>query len=279
MKHSISRTQKLIPAVLMGLITLTTLLGSCGNMRTLTYMQGSFDTAKLSQVNFPEPIIQKGDLLSIIVYSDNPEATKLYNQTLINSGASTPAGSTQSGGSGESVAGNSPTAPGYLVDENGNIELQGIGLLHVDSMTRAVLKDTLSRRLAPFLTNPYYTIRFLNRHYTMLGEVQKPGVYAITDRVNLLEALGVAGDMTFFGRRDNVLVIRETNGKRQFARLDLTKPEIIASPYFYVQQNDVIIFEANKKKIAANDQTTIRNVSLAATVISVFAIIYSVFRN
>ena len=242
-------------------------------------MQGSFDTAKLSQVNFPEPIIQKGDLLSIIVYSDNPEATKLYNQTLINSGSSTPAAGTQGGGSAESVAGSSPTAPGYLVDENGNIEMQGLGLLHVDSMTRAVLKDTLSRRLAPYLTNSYYTIRFLNRHYTMLGEVQKPGVYAITDRVNLLEALGVAGDMTFFGRRDNVLVIRETNGKRQFARLDLTKPEIIASPYFYVQQNDVIIFEANKKKIAANDQTTIRNVSLAATVISVFAIIYSVFRN
>ena len=158
--------------------------------------------------------------------------------------------------------------------------MQGLGLLHVDSLTPSVLKDTLAHRLAPFLTNPYYTIRFLNRHYTMLGEIGRPGVYAITgDRLNLLEALGVAGDMTFFGRRDNVLVIRETNGKRQFARLDLTKPEIIASPYFYLQQNDVIIFEANKKKVAANDQTTIRNVSLAATVISVFAIIYSVFRN
>ena len=278
MKHRISRTQKLIPAVLMGLITLTTLLGSCGNMRTLTYMQGSFDTAKLSQVNFPEPIIQKGDLLSIIVYSDNPEATKLYNQTLINSGPST-AGA-QSGGAGESPGGSSPTAPGYLVDENGNIEMQGIGLVHIDSLTRRALKDTLDHRLAPYLTNPYYTIRFLNRHYTMLGEVGKPGIYAITgDRVNLLEALGAAGDMTFFGRRDNVLVIRETNGQRQFARLDLTKPEIIVSPYFYLQQNDVIIFEANKKKVAANDQTTVRNVSLAATVISVFAIIYSIFRN
>jgi polysaccharide biosynthesis/export protein len=97
--------------------------------------------------------------------------------------------------------------------------------------------------------------------------------------VNLLEALGVAGDMTFFGRRDNVLVIRESNGKRQFARLDLTKPEIIASPYFYLQQNDVVIFEATKKKITANDQTTVRNVSLAATLISLFAIIYSVFKK
>jgi polysaccharide export outer membrane protein len=278
MKHTISKTPKLIPAML-GLITLAMLLGSCGNTRALTYMQGSFDTARLSQVKIPEPIIQKGDLLSIIVYSDNLEATKLYNQTLINSGASIQAGA-PNGGAIENSLGNSPTTPGYLVDENGNIEMQGIGLLHVDSLTRRALKDTLDQRLAPFLTHPYYTIRFLNQHYTMLGEIAKPGLYAITgDRVNLLEALGVAGDMTFFGRRDNVLVIRETNGVRQFARLDLTKPEIIASPYFYMQQNDVIIFEANKKKVAANDQTTVRNVSLAATVISLFAIIYSIFRN
>jgi polysaccharide biosynthesis/export protein len=278
MKHTISRAPKALPALLMGLITITMSLGACTNMRTLTYMQGSFDTAKLSQVKVPEPIIQKGDLLSIIVYSDNQEATKLYNQPLINSAPST--AGTQSGGVGESTPGSSPTTPGYLVDENGNIELQGIGLVHVDSLTRGALKDTLDHRLAPFLTNPYYTIRFLNRHYTMLGEIGRPGIYAISgDRVNLLEALGVAGDMTFFGRRDNVLVIRETNGKRQFARLDLTKPEIIASPYFYLQQNDVVIFEANKKKITANDQTTVRNVSLAATLISLFAIIYSVFKK
>jgi polysaccharide export outer membrane protein len=238
-------------------------------------MQGSFDTAKLSRVKFDEPIVQKGDLLSIIVYSDNYDATKLYNQTLVGGAASTVASS-----SSASSLPNSPTTPGYLVDANGNIEMQGVGLLHVDSMTRERLRDTLNRRLLPYLTNPYYTIRFLNRHYTMLGEVGRPGIYAIDgERINLFEALGVAGDMTFFGRRDNVLVIRETNGKRDFARLDLTKPEILASPYFYLQQNDVIIFEASKKKIAANDQTVVRNVSLAATVISVFAILYSIFRN
>jgi polysaccharide biosynthesis/export protein len=278
MRYSISRTQKLIPAGLIGLITMAMLLGSCGNTRTLTYMQGSFDTAKLSQVVYTEPIIQKGDLLNIIIYSDNADATKLYNQTLINAGSSTQSSATNSSSLG-GLSGNSPTAAGYLVDENGNIELQQIGILHVDGETTKALKDTLNSRLTPYLTNPYYTIRFLNRHYTMLGEVEKPGIYSITDRTNLLEALGLAGDMTFYGRRDNVLVIRETKGKREFARLDLTKPEIIASPYFYMQQNDVVIFEPNKKKIAANDQVTSRNVSLAATIISVFALIYSIFRK
>ena len=278
MKHTILRTPKWISPGLIGLaglIAMTMLLGACSNIRTLTYMQGSFDTAKLSKVKFEEPIIQKGDLLSIIVYSDNYEATKLYNQTLVGGAASIAVGS-----AGTSSLPSSPTTPGYLVDANGNIEMQGVGLLHVDSMTRQRLRDTLNSRLLPFLTNPYYTIRFLNRHYTMLGEVGRPGIYGIDgERVNLFEALGVAGDMTFYGRRDNVLVIRETNGKRDFARLDLTKPEIISSPYFYLQQNDVIIFEANKKKIAATDQTVVRNVSLGATIISVFAIIYSIFRN
>jgi polysaccharide export outer membrane protein len=166
------------------------------------------------------------------------------------------------------------------VDEKGNIEFQGLGLIHVDSLTRSTLRDTLNERLKPFLTNPYYNIRIVNRRYTMLGEVGKPGIYSISgDQVNLFEAIGLAGDLTFYGRRDNVLVIRQTNGKRQFARLDLTKPEILISPYFYLQQNDLVIVEANKRKIAANDQVAARNVSIIATVVSTAAIVYSIFRN
>jgi polysaccharide export outer membrane protein len=113
----------------------------------------------------------------------------------------------------------------------------------------------------------------------MLGEVAKPGMYTLPgDRVNILEAIGLAGDLTFYGRRDNVLIVRENNGKREFARLDLTKPEIMGSPYFYLQQNDMVIVEQNKKKVAANDQVTTRNVTIAATIISTLAILYSIFR-
>jgi len=270
----------IVSALICGCIAI--LFGSCGNTRQLTYMQGTFDTAKLSQAKFVDPLIQKGDLISIIVYSDNPEATKIYNQTLINAGPSSAGSSQQDEGSakGADVSGSAPTTAGYLVDENGNIEFQGLGLLHVEGLTRTALKDTLNGRLTPFLVNPYYAIRFLNYRFTMLGEITKPGIYNIPgDRINLLEAIGLAGDMTYYGRRDNVLVMRETNGKRSFARLDLTKPDIIVSPYFYLQQNDVVIFEANKRKVAANDQVTMRNVSMAATVVSVVAILYSIFRK
>jgi polysaccharide biosynthesis/export protein len=257
---------------------LATVSSSCYNTKKLTYMQGKFDTAKYTQVVTTDPVIQKGDLLSIIVYSDNPEATRIYNQILITGATSGASGASAAGVEG--LSGSAPTSAGYLVDEAGNIEFQGLGLLHVDGLTRGALKDTLDARLKTFLTNPYYIIRFLNYRFTMLGEVTRPGIYSISgDRLNLFQALGMAGDMTYYGRRDSVLVIRETDGKREFARLDLTKPEILGSPYFYVHPNDIVIFEATKTKVIANDQTTLRNLTIATSVISLFAIIYTIFRN
>jgi polysaccharide biosynthesis/export protein len=280
MKYNSWSSLKFILTGMFGLAFLAVIFSSCGSVKELTYIQGPFDTAKLSQAKIIDPIIQKGDLLSIIVYSDNPEATKIYNQPLIATTAASSGSNADANGNSSAIAGPMPNSAGYLVDENGNMEFQGLGLIHVDSLTRSTLRDTLNERFKPFLTNPYYNIRIINRKYTMLGEVARPGIYSISsDQVNLFQALGLAGDMTFYGRRDNVLFIRETNGKRQFARLNLTKPEILISPYFYLQQNDIIIIEANKNKVAANDQVTLRNISILATVISVFAIVYDLIRN
>jgi len=254
---------------------------SCGNVRSLTYLQGKFDTAKLSKLNNVEPVIRKGDLLSIIVFSDNPDATKIYNQSVINVPTSSPGSSSASSEmSGASIGSGATTAPGYQVDEKGDIVFQGLGKLHVEGLTKAELKDTLDSRLKEYLKNPYYNIRFLNYKFTMLGEITKPGVISIPgERVNLLEALALSGDMTFYGRRDNVLVIRESNGQREWARLDLTKPEVVTSPYFYLQQNDVVIVEATNKKASASDVVTARNISIALAAVSTFAIVYSIFRK
>ncbi len=166
------------------------------------------------------------------------------------------------------------------MDGDGNIVFQGIGKLKVEGLTKAALNDTLDARLSPFLQNPYYSIRFLNYKFTMMGEVMKPGEYSIPgERVNLLEAIAMSGDLTAYANRDSVFVIRENNNKREFAWLNLTKPEIMASPYFYVQQNDIIIVEPNKKKSVANDIVTTRNVSLALAFISTFALVYSLFHH
>jgi polysaccharide biosynthesis/export protein len=280
---SSKRSVLLLQGLVAGL--LLTIFSSCGNTRQLVYLQGKFDTAELSKVVYPEPIIQKGDILGIIVYSDNPEATRIYNQSEITvagsssaAGAGGGGGTNPSGGAG-SISGANPSSGGYMVDENGNIEFQGLGIIHVDSLTRAQLKDTLDAKLKDFLTNPYYSIRFLNYKFTMLGEISKPGVYPIGgDRISLFDALGLSGDLTFYGRRDNILVIRQAFGKREFARLDITKPEILKSPYFYLHAGDVVIVEPNAKKVVANDQTTLRNISILTAVISTFAIIYSIFK-
>jgi len=258
---------------------------SCGNTRQITLMQGKFDTAALSQIKVTEPVIQKGDLLSIIVYSDNPQTTALYNQSLvIVSGSNTAVGGATQGGTGSNAGAlnaGSPTTPGYLVDESGNIQFQGLGVLHIEGLNKAQLKNLLDSKLKDsLLINPYYNIRFMNYRFTMLGEINHPGIFGIPgERLSILEALGLAGDLTFYGRRDNVLFIRENNGKREFARLDLTKPEIMSSPYFYLQQNDIVIVEASKKKIAASDQVTIRTITITATVVSTLAILYGIFRK
>jgi polysaccharide export outer membrane protein len=262
---------------------------SCTNTRHLTYMQGSFDTTKLSKVDYPEPVIRRGDILSIVIYSDNPAATAIFNQMQLGGSGNpgTGGGGTTTGGStGQPVSsstggssGGSSGSGGYLVDESGNIEFYQLGVIHVDSITRSQLKDTLDTRLKPYLQNPYCTIRFLNYRFTMLGEISHPGVFNMPgEHLNLLEALGLGGDLTFYGRRDNVLVIRQNEDKREFARLDLTKPDVIASPYFTIQPNDIIYIEANKKKVVASDQTTLRNISIATSVISTLAILYTLFK-
>lgn len=240
-------------------------------------MQGSFDTARLSQIQLSDPCIQKGDLISIIVYSDNPQATAIYNQSLITVATGAGGGAASEPG-GAAMSGGALSSPGYLVDETGNIEFQELGTLHVEGLTRTALKDTLTARLKEYLKNPYFNIRFLNYKFSMLGELTRPGTYTIPgEHINILEALGLAGDITVYGRRDNVLVIREVNGKREWGRLDLTKPEVMASPYFYLQQNDVVIVDPNKSKAASGD-LTVRNISIAATVVTTLAVIISLLR-
>jgi len=257
------------------LLALIVAVSSCGSTRKLQYMQGAFDTAKLSSYTIPEPKIQQGDLLSITVYSESPAASSFYNQGSSVSGT-TPTMNLASSSGPPSSSG----AGGYLVDANGNIKFQSVGNLHVEGFTKVQLSTVLDSLLQTYLTKPYSVVRFLNYKITLIGDVARPGVYSIpSERINILEAIGLAGDLTITGRRDNILVMREQNGKRQWGRIDLTKPDIFSSPFYQLEQNDVIYVDLTRNKAAASDQTTVRNVSIAATVISTFAIIYSILKK
>jgi polysaccharide biosynthesis/export protein len=245
---------------------------SCGNVRQLQYLQGQFDTAALSRVNYPKPVIQRNDLLNITVYSDNPVASAYYNLPAQPNLTTT----------GTMVQGSAPAlnaGSSYLVDDSGNIQFPGLGTLAVAGLNKDQLYQLLKTRLADKLQNAYFIIRLANYRVTMIGEVAKPGEFTIpNERVSLLEAIGLAGDLTPYGRRDNILVIREINGERTFQRLNLKDPGVLASPYFYLQPNDVVIVDLNRNKAAANDQVTVRNISLATSIISVLAILVGVLR-
>jgi polysaccharide biosynthesis/export protein len=248
------------------LLLLLIKLSACVNPRQIQYVQGHFDTAKLSQYVLKEPRIQVGDLLSIVVYSDNPEATALYNLPNV---------------AGTSTMGANTTNSGYLVDDQGDIHLQGIGRLHIAGLTKQELITLLNQKLSPFLKNPYFSVRFLNYKVTLLGEVNKEGMYTFsTERVNIFDAIGLAGGLTIYARRENVMVIREANGRREFARLNLTDPEVFNSPYYFLQQNDLIVVDPTKGKATASEQVTLRNISVISGLVSTLAIVYSlIIRN
>lgn len=252
---------------------------SCKAPRQVQYLQGPIDTAVLSKINIPEPVIQKGDLVGITVYSDNPEVTAVYNQQMATTAISS--ATTSAAGLSAAIGQTSPSMPGYLVDANGDIRFQSLGLLHVEGMTRTALEQTLNEKLRPYLKNPYCNIRFLNYKFTMLGEVTRQGVYSIpNEKISILEALGMAGDITLYGEKDSILVMREMNGKRSFGYLDVSKPEVMLSPYYYLRQNDVVIVKANPKKPDITEQSATRRLATVATITSMLvslALIFSRF--
>jgi len=257
------------------IVVLPGFMVSCVGSKPVAYFKGGLDTMQLQNVQIPDQLIQKGDILSIVIYSDNVEATAIFNQAAGGSAVASPQG----------MKGNTPTAAGaangYLVDNNGNIRLHSIGLLQVEGFTRQQLEELITQKLIQLgvLTNPYCIIRFNNFKIIVLGEVANPGVFTIpTEKASVLEALGMAGDITMYGRKDLVMLIRENQGKRTYANLDLTDPLIFSSPNFYLRQNDVLVVQADKRKMTASDQQTLQYATLAFTAISTIALLINLFK-
>ena len=243
---------------------------SCGSLKQLQYLQGNIDTAALRDIKFTEPHIQKGDLLNITIYSDNQLASSLYNQ----------GGSLSSTNLSAGIVIPTVTTPGYLVNQDGNIQLYELGMVKAEGLSKRQLSLMLARQYAErnLLKNPFVEVRFLNFKVTVIGDVNSPGVHAFTtDKVSVFDAIGQAGDLTVYAKRDNILIVREVNDVRTFSRLDLTDPNVFNSPFYYLQQNDMIVVDPTKVKATTTDQT-FRTISIATSAISLVAIILSFFR-
>jgi polysaccharide export outer membrane protein len=247
-------------------------LSSCTTYKQLQVLQGEIDSTKFSQFKVPEQKVQKGDQLSIAVYSDNAAASAMFNTGSIPSVGSA---STQFPGSGVNQQANI-----YEVDSEGMIFFPQIGKLKIEGLTKEGITALLNSMLRDkYLTNPYYVIQFLNLKITVFGDVNKPGVYPlIRANTNIFEALTLAGDLTYYAKRENVLVIREQDGRRVFARIDITKPDVFNSPYYYLQQNDMVFVDMRKGKANSVDQTWLRNTSLLLSVLTTITIMINIFR-
>jgi polysaccharide export outer membrane protein len=204
-----------------------------------------------------ESVIQKNDLLNITVSSLNPEASLVFN--LPNQAAAVSSLSVATNPNGMSgSSGNLQQPMGYLVSTDGTIKFPVLGAIQAAGLTKKQLEQSITNSLTEkkLLTDPIVNVRFLNFRVTVLGEVARPTTINVgNERISVLEALGLAGDLTIYGKRDNVLLIREEGPNKIIHRLDLNSEKILSSPYYYLKTNDVVYVEPNKTKVASTSRT------------------------
>lgn len=241
------------------------ILSSCAPNRNLVYFSDLGDKKEYSEkiANLNEPKIQPDDLLSILVTSLSPEANALFNR-----GAMPGIGGKNTSSQGAAYAQGNNFNESYLVDKNGIIDFPVLGKVTVGGLTLNQAKEMLTQRLQQYLKDPIIYVRLLNFKVTVIGEVNNPSTFTIpSEKINVLEALGLAGDMTPFGRRETVLIYREEAGTRTMARINLNSREVISSPYFYLQQNDVVYVEPHEI-LQSKTSNADRNARIAQLTIS-----------
>jgi polysaccharide export outer membrane protein len=232
MKYSTAK--KLIPVIFV------TLLFSCASRQDVVYYQNIDNMAQQQKINSYEIRIQPDDLLMIIVSAEDPEIALPFNLRSI---------AVQNPGSLDAAMGQQSMQL-YLVDAAGSIEFPVLGKLKVGGLSRSEVLQMVQQKIGVYIKNPIINLRVMNFKVSVQGEVSSPGTYTVdSERVTLVEAISKAGDLTIYGKRDNILIIREIDGVKSYNRVDITKADFMSSPFYYLAQNDVVYVEPNKTKI------------------------------
>lgn len=253
--------------------TIIILLYSC-SYKNLTYFKNvsnaedAYRTGQNISLAPQIPLLVKvDDVLSVNVTTVDPQG----KATMPINALSGLEYSTMSGG--QSVAYNKSML-GYLVNKSGEIELPILGTVKVEGLTTSEATALIKEKASVYFKNPTVNVRLLNFRVTVLGEVTKPGTYSVdNERVSVLDAIGFAGDLTVYGRRENVMLLRETAGVKKAIRMNLNDANIISSPYFYLLQNDVVYVEPTKNRAVQSDAATTRNSSIIIGAAGVMAVI------
>ena len=247
---------KLNPNRLQNLIVILALIiiSSCASRQDLVYFQDEI-ASETDALGFSHELVYKtDDMLTIDVSALDPEAAIPFNLSAVSY-------NTKSVISAQGTL----KMQTYLIDTNGNIEFPVIGTIKLGDLTRTQATAHMKEVLSEYIKNPIVNIRLANFTITVIGEVNKPGTFTVTDeRISLTEALGLAGDLTIYGKRDNVFLIRDNNGKKQYAKLDLTSIKVLNSPNYYLAQNDVIYVEPNNAKIRQSSYNQNNGVIISA---------------
>ena len=253
------------------------LLCACSTPKNITYFQDSDsvenELALKKGIKY-QPRICGGDLLTITVSAVDPSAVAPFNLPAVSY-----AKQTQQEFNGTHDITASQALQSYTVDSEGYINFPVLGKIKLGGLAKQEASELLKERIASFVSDPIVNIQIVNFKITVLGEVTKPGTYPVnSDRVSLLDAIGLANDLTIYGNRKNVLLVRDSDGKKEMIRFDLTKSDMFDSPYFYLQQNDVVYVEANnaRKKNANYSQAEQFNVTIASAIISSISVISGV---
>lgn len=234
-------------------------LSSCASSKRLSYFQNIPDSERPVAVQiaeYTEPVIRPDDILEININMVDPQAAMVINNQ------------------NESVA-NSVSASGYLVDKAGFVEIPILGRVKLAGMSTFEAKEHLQQLASEFYRNPVVDVRYTNFRVTVLGEVSNPASYVMpNERVSILDAIGYAGDLTVYGKRDNILLIRKNpQGENVAIRMDITDKEILNSPYFYLKQNDIVYVEPSRTRLLNADNTIPRYLTLAATLVSAYVLL------
>ncbi len=266
--------QKKVKGILSCLIAIF-LLASCQAYKKVPYLQDPEVVGQaVQQETLYDAKIMPKDQLTVVVSCTNPELAAPFNLTGAGSAGMT---------AGNSQSASQSSQQTYLVDNEGNINFPVLGALKVGGLTKKEVEQMVMEKLKPYIKeNPIVTVRMVNYKISVLGEVARPGTFTISnEKVNLLEALAMAGDMTIYGIRDNVKLIREgADGKQQIITLDLNKAETLLSPYYWLQQNDIVYVTPNKAKARNSDISNSTSIWFSATsiLISLASLLVNILR-
>ena len=239
------------------------LFTSCGSLKKVTYFQ-DVDQANLPEYEYlaeSQLKILPNDNLYITVSSLQPTGAIAFNSVSI--------------GANYNINLETLAISGYLVDLDGFINFPVLGPIRLGGMTKNEAIEYLQVRISDYIKDPVVNIRFLNFRVTIMGEVIRPGVYSSTEeKLSILEAIGRAGDMTIYGKRENVLIIRAVNGENKSYRMDLTSPDIFMDPNFFLKQNDIVYVQPNKTRAASSAVNPF--LSLGISIVSLLATLASI---